>query len=76
MDGPVNYEDLTKALQENLIMLAQIGRQQPGRLREHRKLLAECAVFQRRTEKNLAEITDKLNSLIGHIDGMHPPGKN
>jgi hypothetical protein len=72
----VNYEDVGKALQENLILLAQIDRQQDGSFRGHNKLLAECAVFQRRTEQNLAEIRNKLNGLIGYIDGMRPPEKN
>jgi hypothetical protein len=39
-------------------------------------LIAEGDVFRRRTEQNLAEITDKLNGLIGYIDGMNPPNKN
>ena len=30
-----------------------------------RRLRKESAVFQRRTKQNLAEITDKLNGLIG-----------
>ena len=32
----------------------------------------ESAVFQRRTEQNLAEITDKLNGLIGYVAGRGP----
>jgi hypothetical protein len=34
-----------------------------------RRLQEESAVFQRRTEQNLAEITDKLNGLIGYVEG-------
>jgi hypothetical protein len=34
-----------------------------------RRLQEESAVFQRRTEQNLAEITDKLNGLIGYVGG-------
>jgi hypothetical protein len=37
------------------------------------RLEAESAEFRRRTDQNLAEITDKLNRLIGYGDGMHPP---
>ena len=37
------------------------------------KLNAESAVFQHRTDQNLAEITDKLNGLIGYMDGLHRP---
>jgi len=31
------------------------------------RLREESAVFERRTEQNLAEITDKLNGMIGYI---------
>jgi hypothetical protein len=34
-----------------------------------RRLRKESAVFQRRTNQNLAEITDKLNGLIGFVAG-------
>jgi len=34
-----------------------------------RRLRKESAVFQRRTKQNLAEITDKLNGLIGYVAG-------
>jgi hypothetical protein len=34
------------------------------------RLREESAVFQRRTEQNLAEITDKLNGLIGFVSGQ------
>jgi hypothetical protein len=38
------------------------------------RLREETAVFQRRTERNLAEITDKLNGLIGYVAGRDPEG--
>jgi hypothetical protein len=51
-------------------------------LLEHAKLHAESVVFQRRTDEKLAqvsdtlvEIGDKLNGLIGYVDGMRPPNK-
>ena len=34
------------------------------------RLREESAVFQRRTDQNLAEISDKLNGLIGYIEGQ------
>ncbi len=37
-----------------------------------RRLDEESAQFRRRTEQNLAEITDKLNGLIGYVAGQHP----
>jgi hypothetical protein len=44
---------------------------------KHRKrieaLEEQSAKFQQRTDQNLAEITDKLNGLIGYLSGQHPP---
>jgi len=37
-----------------------------------RRLDEESPQFRRRTEQNLAEITYKLNGLIGHIEGQFP----
>jgi hypothetical protein len=69
----MNVENVIKELQDNLLVIAEIERRQSAMLLEHARLHAESAVFQRRTEQNLAEITDKLNGLIGYIDGMRPP---
>ena len=73
----MNYEQAIKDLQDNLVVIAEIERRQSALLREHSELivrmLAESAVFQRRTEQNLSEITDKLNGLIGYMDGLRPP---
>ena len=41
---------------------------------KHDGHMDELLEFRRRTEQNLAEITDKLNGLIGYIAGLHPPG--
>lgn len=35
------------------------------------RLREESAEFQRRTEQNLAEISDKLNGLIGYVAGRN-----
>lgn len=40
------------------------------------RLREESAVFQRRTEQNLAEITDQLNGLIGFVAGHPGEGSN
>jgi hypothetical protein len=72
----MNVENAIKELQDNLLVIAEIERRQSELLRERSRLIAESAVFQRRTEQNLAEITDKLNGLIGFIDGMRPPDKH
>ncbi len=61
----MNVENVIKELQDNLIVIAEIERRQSELVRERSELIAESAVFQRRTEQNLAKITDKLNGLIG-----------
>ncbi len=76
----MNYEQAIKELQDNLVVIAEIERRQSAMLREHAEMLhehnlhySEILEFRRRTDQNLAEITDKLNGLIGYVDGMPPP---
>jgi hypothetical protein len=83
----MNYEQAIKELQDNLIVISEIERRQSALLREHSQImvdhdrvmvehdkhLGEMAEFRRRTEQNLSEITDKLNGLIGYMDGLRPP---
>jgi hypothetical protein len=38
------------------------------------RLQEESAEFRRRTDQNLAEITDKLNGLISYVEGQRPGG--
>ncbi len=77
----MNYEQAIKELQDNLIVIAEIERRQsamPPRTRRDApstQLLhyGEILEFRgRRTDQNLAEITDKLNGLIGYVDGLPP----
>jgi hypothetical protein len=68
-----NIERASKELQDNLLVIAEIEKRQSALLRQHSELHAESAEFRRRTEQDLAEITDKLNGLIGYMDGMHRP---
>jgi len=69
----MNLEQAVKDLQDNLIVIAEIERRQSALLREHSEHLAEILEFRRRTDQNLAEITDKLNGLIGYVSGIKPP---
>jgi hypothetical protein len=76
----MNYEQAIKDLQDTLVVIGEIERRQSVMLREHAEMLRkhdlyhdEILEFQRRTDQNLAEITDKLNGLIGYVDGMPPP---
>ena len=72
-----NFEQAIKDLQDALIVIAEIEKRQSTLLREHSerivRLEAESLEFRRRTDQNLAEITDKLNGLIGYVGGMNPP---
>ena len=57
---------------QNKAMLTQIEHLEEHR-QEHDRLSAETEEFRRRTDQNLAEITDKLNGLIGYVSGIKPP---
>ena len=70
----MNYEQASKDLQDNLVVISEIERRQSKLLRDHAEHLGELIEFRRRTDQNLAEITDKLNGLIGYMDGLRPPG--
>jgi hypothetical protein len=76
----MNYEQAIKDLQDTLVVIGEIERRQSALLREHSEMLQkhaemlrDTAEYRRRTDQNLAEITDKLNGLIGYVDGMPPP---
>ena len=67
-------ERISSELQDNLIVLTEIERRQSSLLKEHSDRIVAGEKFRVRIEQNLAEITDKLNGLIGYVDGMkHPP---
>ena len=68
-----NIEQAIKDLQDAMIVTAEIEKRQTRMLREHAEHLGEMLEFRRRTEENLSEITDKLNGLIGYLDGSRPP---
>ncbi|HTD44149.1 MAG TPA: hypothetical protein VK687_08205 [Bryobacteraceae bacterium] len=68
-----NVEQAIKDLQDTLIVIAEIEKRQSAMLRQHAEHLGELLEFRRRTDQNLAEITDKLNGLIGYVGGMNPP---
>ncbi len=73
----MNYEQAIKDLQDNLVVIAEIERRQSALLLTHSKWIAEhdaeLKEYRRRTDQNLAEITDKLNGLIGFVGGHQPP---
>ncbi len=71
-----------KELQDTMIVMAHIEKRQSehiGELVDFRiqseKLQMQSEKFRVRTEENLAEITDKLNGLIGYVEGQRPDPK-
>ena len=72
-----NLERAVKDLQDNLVVISEIERRQSELLKVHSQRLVEIetetAEYRRRTDQNLAEITDKLNGLIGYVSGDRPP---
>jgi hypothetical protein len=75
-----NIEQAILQLQDNMLVIAEMERRQTEPLREHADMLhqhnlvlAETIQFPQRTEQKLAEITDKLNGLIGYVHGLHRP---
>jgi len=70
----VDNEQMQAAIQElqdAMVVMAHIEKRQSEWIRIADGQLAEIAEYRRRTEQNLAEITDKLNGLIGYIDGQN-----
>ena len=77
-------EAVIKDLQDTLTVIADIERRQSKMLLDHSERLVsleeqisedrrESAKFQRRTDQNLAEITDKLNGLIDYVGNWKQP---
>ncbi len=65
--GNEQMQAALKELQETMVVMAHIEKTQS----EH---INDLLRFQLRTEQNLAEITDKLNGLIGYVAGQRPGG--
>ena len=72
-----DLQQAVKELQDTLIVISEIERRQSAMLKEHSERIVAMelhgAQFRERTEGNLAEMTDKLNGLIGYMDGQHKP---
>ncbi|MBZ5633422.1 MAG: hypothetical protein LAO55_09885 [Acidobacteriia bacterium] len=69
----MDYEQAIKDLQDNLVVIAEIERRRSRMLLERSEHIGELIEYRRRIDHNLAEITDKLNGLIGYVDGLGPP---
>jgi hypothetical protein len=77
MDKPMSGEqmrDAIRELQDTLVVMALIEKTQTEHLRDLVQFRIQSERFRLRTEENLAEITDKLNGLIGYGAGQKPGG--
>ena len=77
MDTPMSSEQMRaaiKELQETMVVMAHIEKRQTEHIRELLEFRIQSEKFRVRTEENLAEITDKLNGLIGYVAGQGPSG--
>jgi len=61
-----------KELQDTMVVMAHIEKRQSEHLKELVQFRIQSEKFRLRTEENLAEITDKLNGLIGYVAGGRP----
>ncbi len=61
-----------KELQDAVIVMAHIEKRQSEVLKDLNEFRILSEKNQVRIETNLAEITDKLNGLIGYVDGQRP----
>lgn len=76
MDTPMNSEQMQaaiKELQDAVVVMAHIEKTQSEHIRDLVDFRVQSEKFRIRTEENLAEITDKLNGLIGYVAGQRPP---
>jgi hypothetical protein len=64
-----------KELQDTMIVMAHIEKRQSEHIGELVEFRIQSEKFRLRTEQNLAEITDKLNGLIGYVAGQRPDPK-
>ena len=82
MNTPMSSEQMQtaiKELQDTMVVMAHIEKAQSEHIKDlvefriqSEKLRLQSEEFRRRTDENLAEITDKLNGLIGYVAGGRP----
>jgi hypothetical protein len=75
MNTPMSSEQMQSAikeLQEAVVVMAHIEKTQSEHIKDLVQFRVQSEKFRLRTEENLAEITDKLNGLIGYIAGGRP----
>jgi hypothetical protein len=78
----MNYEEAIRSLQDTAVVMAEIQRRQTEVQKTQAGLVESLLEYRQQAEKNLArvtvrlaEITDKLDGLIGFVDRLpkQPP---
>jgi hypothetical protein len=59
-----------RELQDTMVVMAHIEKTQSEHIKDLVQFRIQSEKFRLRTEENLAEITDKLNGLIGYVSGQ------
>jgi hypothetical protein len=72
--GNEQMQAAIKELQETMVVMAHIEKTQSEHIRDLVQFRIQSEKFRLRTEENLAEITDKLNGLIGYVADQRPGG--
>jgi hypothetical protein len=75
MSTPMSSEQMQSAikeLQETMVVMAHIEKTQTEHIKDLVQFRIQSEKFRLKTEENLAEITDKLNGLIGYVAGQSP----
>jgi hypothetical protein len=75
MDTPMSSDQMQaaiKELQDTMVVMAHIEKIQSEHIRDLVVFRVQSEKFQFRIKENLAEITDKLNGLIGYVAGQRP----
>jgi hypothetical protein len=78
----MSYDEAIRSLQDTAVVMAEIQRRQSDVQKTQAGMVESLLEFRQQTEKNLAhvavrmaEITDKLDGLIGFVDRLpkRPP---
>ena len=78
----MNYDEAIRSLQDTAVVMAEIQRRQSDVQKTQAGMVESSLEFRQQTERNLAqvavrlaEITDKLDGLIGFVDRLpkRPP---
>jgi hypothetical protein len=77
MNKPMSSEQMQAAikdLQDTMVVMAHIEKASSEHIKDLVQFRIQSEKFRLRTEQNLAEITDKLNGLIGYVADQKPEG--